>query len=268
MADPGFLRPKEVPQVHRVHPTEGTAGARHGGRHLVGDDEIPYDDLVNLEELKRNYYLFDPRDYGRIFVFVDFSNVRHWAKSFWPGDNRQYFRREIDIQRLAEIADLVRPARRFFYYGHYQRHPSLPDDHPSNVRYRQSIFRIDKARKAGFSVRTKAIKEIETYDDDGQFVGKISKCNFDIEMAMDMLLKIDKYDTAFLWSGDSDFHFLLEYMQSKKKRVVTICSRDFASDELRRHSTLFIPADPLKELLEYVPDNKTPPAGRGAERRS
>ena len=213
--------------------------------------------------MKRNYYLFDPKTYGRIFVFVDFSNVRHWAKSFWPADNKQYFKRDIDIAKLATIVDMVHPKEKFFYYGHYRQHINLPSENAFNIKFRQSIYRVDKARKCGFRVRTKTIKEIDDFDDEGKFLGRIRKCNFDIEMAMDMLLKIEKYDTAFLWSGDSDFHYLLQYLKSKKKKIITICCRDFASEELRTHSNLFIPADPLRDLLEYVPKIQTLPARAG-----
>jgi uncharacterized LabA/DUF88 family protein len=214
---------------------------------------------MDLYEFKRNYYLFDPADYGRIFVFVDFSNVRHWAKSFWPDENKKYFQKEIDIKKIADIVNWVHPARKFFYYGHYKEHPTLPREHHFNIKYRQSIYRIDKARKAGFDVTTKDIKEIDDFDDEGKFLGRKNKCNFDIEMTMDMLLKIEKYDTVFLWSGDSDFHHLLRHLKNKKKKTITVCARRFASDELRKSSDLFILADPLKNWLEYIPENKSTP---------
>jgi len=102
---------------------------------------------MDLNEFKRDYYLFDPREYGRIFVFVDFSNVRHWAKFFWPEENKKYLKREIDIKKIADIANLIKPSRKFFYYGHYKYHPELPPEHSFNIKYRQSIYRIDKARK-------------------------------------------------------------------------------------------------------------------------
>lgn len=212
---------------------------------------------MQLQDLKRNYYLFDPESYGRIMVMVDFSNVHYWAKAFWPQENRQYFKRDIDINKLAEVIDLIKPASKYFYYGHYKEHPLLPPEHLFNVKFRQSIFRIDKARKAGFTTRTKDIKEIRDFDEEGKFLGKFNKCNFDIEMAMDTLLKMHEYDSLFLWSGDSDFHSLSAYIKSKGKKVITICARDFASEELRNNSDLFIPADPLKDLIEFI-RNKTP----------
>ena len=210
-------------------------------------------DLAKLREKQvRETYLFNPESYGRIFTFVDFANVRSWAKTFWPQDNKHQLKREIDIHKLAEIINYVSPLKKYFYYGHYKEYPELPAEHDLSAKYRQSIFRIDKARKCGFTVRTKDVKEINNFDVDGRFLGKISKCNFDVEVAMDMLQKIEKYDTVFLWSGDSDFHVLLNYLRSKKKKIVTICARDFLSKELNESSDLVLPADGLKDHLEYI----------------
>ena len=220
---------------------------------------------MDLQEFKRNYYFFNPQKYGKIFIFVDFSNVRYWAKTFWFHDNKKYLKREIDIEKLAQVCNWVNPEKKFFYYGHYEEYPKLDFNHKFNVKYRQSIFRIDKARKSGFVIRTKNIKEISDIDSNGKFLGKFNKCNFDIEIAMDMLLKINKYDTVFLWSGDSDFYRLLQYLKSKGKNIITICARNFASDELRQNSNLFILADPLKEFLEYVPFNKNTPPKKSGE---
>jgi uncharacterized LabA/DUF88 family protein len=218
---------------------------------------------VDLTEFKKNrfqeFYLFNPEKYGKIFVFVDFANVRKWARSFWPEENKVYLTREIDINKLSEIIGHIEPAKKFFYYGHYKEYPDLLLDHPLNTKARDSIYRIDKARKAGFIVRTKDIKEISTFNEDGEFIGKISKCNFDVEITMDMLQKIDKYDSVFLWSGDSDFHLLLQYLKSKGKNIIIACAREFVSQELNRHSGLFIPADPLKEYLELERPKTDPP---------
>ena len=105
----------------------------------------------------------------------------------------------------------------------------------------------------GFKTRTKDVKEIDNFDEEGKFLGRMNKCNFDVEMTMDMLTKITKYDTVWLWSRDSDIHYLLQHIKSKKKKVITICCRNFASEELRVNSDLFIPADPLRDRLEYIP---------------
>lgn len=219
---------------------------------------------MNLNEIKRDYYLFNPREYGRIFVFVDFGNVRHWAKSFWPEENKEHLKRELDIEKIAIISEWVTPVKKFFYYGHWAENKKFPPEHPENDKFRQSIYRIDKATKAGFTTRTKEIKTIDKFDENGRFLNKFPKCNFDVEITMDMILKIEKYDSIFLWSGDSDFDGLLKYLKSKGKKTIAICARDFASEELRVSCDLFLPADPLKEQLEYTHKTSTPDLRREA----
>jgi uncharacterized LabA/DUF88 family protein len=218
---------------------------------------------MDLSELKnkhfKKFYLFETEEYGRIFVFVDFANVRKWAKSFWPEENKTYLKREIDITKVAHVIDYINPVKKYFYYGHYKEFPDFPSDNFLNIKYRQSIYRIDKARKSGFKVRTKPVKEINNFDEDGRFVGTLNKCNFDVEMTMDMVQQMENYDTVFLWSGDSDFHILLQYLKSKKKKVIILCNRGFVSEELYKYSDLFIPADPLKEFIEYIPVKTNPP---------
>ncbi|MDD5721289.1 MAG: NYN domain-containing protein [Candidatus Pacebacteria bacterium] len=200
-------------------------------------------------------YLFDPKEYGRIFSFVDFANVRNWAKVFWKKENKEYLKKEIDIEKIHKLINHIKASKKYFYYGHYKEHIDLPEEHTLNLKYRQSIFRIDKARKCGFRVRTKDIKEINNFDEDGKFLGKINKCNFDVEMTMDIIQQMEKYDTIFLWSGDSDFHTLLQYLKSKKKKAIVICARDFVSEELKMNCDKYIPADSLKDHLEYVKTN-------------
>jgi uncharacterized LabA/DUF88 family protein len=216
----------------------------------------------NPQDLKRDYYLFSPSPYGRIFVLVDFSNVRHWAKSFWPEDNKNRIKREIDIKKLADVINWVSPEEKRFYYGYWKENLELSKDNEINVKHRNSWFRIDKAVKNGFIPRSKEIKEIPIFDDGGKFNGYSPKCNFDVEITLDAITQMPKYDTLFLWTGDSDFDELLRYLKSKGKKIITICSRDFASNELENNSTLFIPADPLKDFLEFIPYKTDTPSLR------
>jgi hypothetical protein len=112
--------------------------------------------------------------------------------------SKAYFTREIDIAKLSSTIECISPEKSFLYYGHYKPHPELPIEHPLNLKYRKSLYRITKARAWGFTTRTKEIKEINNLDEDGKFLGTINKCNFDVEITMDVITKIEKYDTVFL----------------------------------------------------------------------
>lgn len=214
---------------------------------------------MDLEVFKRDYYLFDPKDFGRIFIFVDFGNVRPWAKNFWPEENKYKISVEIDIEKLASVCNLVNPVSKFFYYGYFKSEENLSQNQETRNRHNGSIFRIDKARKSGFTARTKEIKMIPHYDEQGTYMGKIPKCNFDVEITMDMIIKLDKYDTVVLFSGDSDFGTLLEYLKSKGKKIVVVSTRDRMSSELESVADKFIPAETMKNLLDYHNKKDTPP---------
>ncbi len=210
---------------------------------------------MDITDFKSKYYLFDPVEFGNIFVFVDFGNVRPWAKDFWPEENKFRYCKEIDILKLANVCDWIKPVKKFFYYGHFRSRIDLPKEHHENIKSRNSIFRIDKAKKSGFQVKTKEVKMIPHYDEDGKFLGKTPKCNFDVEMAMDMLTKIHKYDTVMLFSGDSDFGGLLSYLKEKGKKIVVICTRSRMSTELEAVADKYVPAETLKTFLDYIKNN-------------
>lgn len=208
---------------------------------------------MDFADLKAEYYLFKKADFGRIYVFVDFGNVRPWAKELWPDKNKFRINNEIDIEKLARVINWVSPAKKIFYYGCYVKNLDLPDGHENNQRHRKSTFRLSKARKNGFEVRTKDIKMIPHYDDASKFLNKIPKCNFDVEITMDMIIKADKYDSIFLLSGDSDFGALLGYLKDKGKKIVVLCTRNRMSKELQEVADVFIPAENLSPFLLFEP---------------
>lgn len=124
---------------------------------------------MDFNNFKGEYYFFKKIDYGRVYVFVDFGNVRPWAKDLWPEENKFRICQEIDIVKLAEIINWISPVKKIFYYGHYLRNDNFPENHKNNNKYRSSIFRLDRAKKSGFEVKTKEIKMIPHYDDSGVF---------------------------------------------------------------------------------------------------
>jgi len=210
---------------------------------------------MDLQEFKKEYYFFEANIFGKIYVYIDFGNVRPWAKEFWPEENKYRLCREIDIKKLAEVCNWVKPKNKLFFYGHYSLIKDKNLEHNDNKKYRSSIFRIGKAEASGFKVKTKVIKMIPKYDEEGKFIGKYPKCNFDVEITMSMLMKIRKYDTVMLFSGDSDFGSLLSYLKSKGKKIIVVCTRDRMSKELEEVADKFIPAETLAHFLMYK--NKT-----------
>ena len=119
---------------------------------------------------------------GRVYVFIDAANIFYsqrtlkWRISYEK--LKKYFEKECS------------PGQIFIYTANDSKRPN------------QEKF-IKMLEGAGFKVRTKPVKQIRLSSGVYQWKG-----DFDVELTMDMLDSMDKYDTAILMSGDSDFHRL------------------------------------------------------------
>ena len=91
---------------------------------------------------------------------------------------------------------------------------------------RQEKF-LQKLASFGFEVKTRDVKYIHTKDGARKMKG-----NLDAEMILDMVTRKDSYDTLLLFSGDSDFAVILEYLKSQKKRVLVASVKGHVSKEL------------------------------------
>lgn len=65
------------------------------------------------------------------------------------------------------------------------------------------------------------------------------KADVDVEIAVDATSRIAEYDTFVLFSGDSDYRYLLEHLRDVGKRTVVIFRRGHISDELTSVDTDF-----------------------------
>lgn len=110
----------------------------------------------------------------------------------------------------------------------------------------------------GYSLVTKTAKEY--IDANGR---RRIKGNMDVEIAVDMLRLAPNIDHVVLFSGDSDFRYLIEEMQRKGVRVSVVSSRistpPMIGDELRRQADEFIE---LKDIGQEFTRHQTEPRVR------
>ena len=79
----------------------------------------------------------------------------------------------------------------------------------------------------GYILRTKAIKKIWISANRDKHKG-----NLDMELAFEMVDLVEKYDTAILVSGDSDFSVPIDRIKKKGKRIIVMSTRGRVSREL------------------------------------
>ena len=105
--------------------------------------------------------------------------------------------------------------------------------------------------KVGISVVTKPLKKIYLNKDDPQFEyakdGRVYKANFDVEMTADMLLETDKITEIIIFSGDSDFVYLVRKLKNLGKNVTIYSSRKTISWELKLESAKVVFIEDLEK---------------------
>lgn len=161
---------------------------------------------------------------GKVYVFIDAANLENSVKSLgWWVDYKKlydYFKKETNLIGIR----------------HYC--PRLDDK-------RQDKF-FTVLKHIGIKLITKPLKIITLAD---KLKGNIRKANFDVEIALDARELMPDYDTLVLFSGDSDFDYLLRFLRQNGKRVIVISSKHHIAKELMASCNKYID---LKKLRKYI----------------
>lgn len=80
----------------------------------------------------------------------------------------------------------------------------------------------------------------------------IYKANFDVEMAVDLILEKDEYQTAVLFSGDSDFDYVVKKLKKFDKKVAVVCARHALSQELRQTANECLLLGKFRKEIEFI----------------
>ncbi|MBU4512000.1 NYN domain-containing protein [Patescibacteria group bacterium] len=162
---------------------------------------------------------------GKVYVFIDAANLENSVKSLgWWVDYKKlysYFHQETTLVGIR----------------HYcPRFNDISQD---------KFFTVLK--RAGICLITKPLKIITEAD---EFKGKSRKANFDVEIAAEAQELVDEYDTCVLFSGDSDFDFLVKFLRKKGKRVVIISSKHHIYRELIASCNKYIDLKKFRKFIE------------------
>ena len=162
---------------------------------------------------------------GRTLVVIDAANLENSVKSlgWW-----------VDYKKLY---DFFKARTRLVGIRHYCPHF---DDEGQN-----RFFTVLK--KKGFKLVTKPLKVITEAD---ETKGNIRKANFDVEITFDAIATLGSYDTLVLFSGDSDFDYLIKQLKNRGKKIIVISSRYHISRELIASSNRYIDIKKLRSELE------------------
>lgn len=201
--------------------------------------EIPQH-ILNTFYTRKDYLEWIKAE-ASIFVYLDLTNMFHWQDVLgWK------FRIEDIIQQLLSFPN-VKEVK--VYYGQNGR------DQKNSEAFHNRI------KKAGAILRTKPMKFIQKSIEEGMFFQRRTltlldggvktkihelidelhrsgvsieepKCNFDVEMAMDILDDAEKASAILLFSGDSDLYGPLVRLKVKQKTIGIVGVRGKVAHEL------------------------------------
>ncbi|MEK7063330.1 MAG: NYN domain-containing protein [Patescibacteria group bacterium] len=156
---------------------------------------------------------------NRIDVFIDASNL--WAAQKAKG-------RFLDYAKLTAFikAKFSGTEMHVLYYTAY---PAEGTRSYSTEGKHKFYTYLKKGLK--FTVRKKELKRITVTNEHGESVEE--KGNMDVEMTIDAMHFRSKYETAVLFTGDSDFLALVAYLRNNSKKVYIFSSKNNVSQELR-----------------------------------
>jgi len=154
-----------------------------------------------------------------IYVFVDASNL--WEAQKAKGRFLDY-KKTIDFIKREFKASFVKT----FYYTAYPAEGTRN----YNLDGKHKFFTFLK-KGLDFEVRKKELKRIPVVDERGEYIKE--KGNMDVEITIDALHHLQKYNVAIFFTGDSDFLALVSYLKNCDKKVFIFSSQNNISEELR-----------------------------------
>ncbi len=167
------------------------------------------------------------------YVFIDASNLWEAQKAkgkLFDFEKLKKFLKERFNTSTIEI----------FYYSAYPADGTR--DYSLDGKHKFFTF-LEKG--LGFTVRKKELKRISISTEIGQSVEE--KGNMDVEITIDTLHHIKKYNIAVLFTGDSDFLALVTYLRRSGKKVFVFSSRNNISKELRTGGDGYLDVLKIKE---------------------
>ena len=161
---------------------------------------------------------------GRIIVMIDAANLESSVKElhWW-----------VDYVKLRELFDNNKLGAIRFYSVHHNTED-------------QNKF-LTFLKRHGYTLITKPLKIIRQRDVE---IGDIRKANFDVEIAVDAIEMIETFDTLILFSGDSDFDYLLKFLKKRGKTTIVVSAKHHVAKELIETSDKYIDLKKLRLFIE------------------
>lgn len=187
-------------------------------------------------------------------VYIDYANVRPWSEKLgW----------HIELKRLKQFLDSFDTVEAVNFYNGYLAGNERSEKEKTETEDNKYFLRTKPVKIMRLSIDTSSVLpdstvllsqfvrrallkkyEITTIEylnerfkdmnKKGEYFIEDMKCNFDVEIGVDMLLDCERNsaETFVLWSGDSDFADSIEKLMGAGKKVILFATARKVSKEL------------------------------------
>ena len=207
-------------------------------------------------------------------VYIDYANVRPWSNKL---------RWHIDLKRLKQFLDCFSNIEAINFYNGYIKGDKRSEREIKEIENQKYIVRTkpvkimrllidassiptDSTALLDQFIRRALLRKYEVgtieYLNDrfrdmnlkGEYYIEDRKCNFDVEISVDMLLDYERSNTEtfILWSGDSDFADPLEKLLKAGKKVVLFATARRVSKELSELREQGIMIFDIQKIRDFI----------------
>jgi len=227
--------------------------------------DIPQD-ILNKFIVRKDYLEWINKETS-IIVYLDLTNMFHWQDVLgWK------FRIE-DL--VGQLFDLSNAKEVKVYYGLNENDKANSEAFHNRIRKTGAILKTkpvkfikkDINEAFFFQRRTMTLFDGQVKDKIYEFINELQKlgmtitepkCNFDVEMAMDILDDTEKITSVMLFSGDSDLLEPLKRLKIKGKRIGIVGVRGMVARELHTIKDKYIDFGKFYTGKRTYPESENP----------
>ena len=207
-------------------------------------------------------------------VYIDYANVRPWSgKLGW----------HVDLKRLKQFLDSFDTIEAVNFYNGYLTGNERSEKEKTEAENCKYILRTKPVKIMNLSIDASSILPDSTVLLDqfirrallrkyevgtveylnqrfldmnkrGEYFIEDMKCNFDVEIGVDMLLDCERnsVETFILWSGDSDFADPIKKLMSAGKNVILFATARKVSKELSALGTKGLMIFDIQKIRDFI----------------
>ncbi|MFH1643010.1 MAG: NYN domain-containing protein [Nanoarchaeota archaeon] len=170
---------------------------------------------------------------GKALICIDWANVYGWQKGLdWKIDAQKLIKYLLDYSEIFKVnfyfgTDITKKSQDFIVLLK-QKENNRFSVITKNVKYvpvdLDKSYLKTRMAEIRQTFKNRNIKKEVVEELDKMFLQPLArrKCDFDVEIALDVLDNLDKFNTFILFSGDGDYAPLVEYCLKKQKQAVVV----------------------------------------------